>query len=655
VNIRLLKWLPVCLLALVVAVPSGCGNEAAVASSTGNSGDTDGSGNSATLLGGDNGENNDSEAPAEGELTDQGLVFKVPYERGEGTITLARQNGLLRVDAVVRMPYHAGDHGQDSGANLRLAFSVNGTAGRFLIYQPSPLWAPSMQGSLTAYRMEASYSRTEGIRRLAERPAFVAESDIRQYDHWSATMWVDMRRLIVPGNSPDSRADTWRLGGVMGSVAGMEAWPEGFDYNNPGQAPQNMVRFKLSELPELDELDEDPRDRIIEHEAAVHEAMRRVAVHARSRATFPRMFEELKKARDQFPNELWPRDLLYQVSRMASQQSYDPALSEIDQDYAKYLLQYIEASPGQSRSHIEYMMVLLRQDRLTEAQGYLAHVMQTPLVTGRKTTEGFMKLEWADMLIDWGFVDLAESTLDEVSEHESIAADASLRINYKLARAKLYERKGDPESAAEAYQNVLTQERTHLQPQQLSQIQQQMQFQLQAQEQWEDELKYQEEDAEKQNPRWIIETSKGRIVVELFEDDAPNTVAALVKLANEEFYDGLNFHRVEPNFVAQGGCPKGDGTGSPGYRLKSEISRRNHFRGTVAMARSQDPNSQGSQFYICVSNNPSVVNLSGEYVVVGRVLEGMDVADSLRVGDKIESIRAENLRDHEYEPETIPE
>ncbi|MCC7509811.1 MAG: peptidylprolyl isomerase [Planctomycetes bacterium] len=187
-------------------------------------------------------------------------------------------------------------------------------------------------------------------------------------------------------------------------------------------------------------------------------------------------------------------------------------------------------------------------------------------------------------------------------------------------------------------------------------MQQLQQFQLQAKEQWVDELKYQAEDAKKKNPRLVVETDKGKIVFELFEDDAPNTVKSLVSLTKKKFYDGLNFHRVEPNFVAQGGCPKGDGTGSPGYRTKFEDNKRKHFRGTVAMARSMDPDSQGSQFYICVSNGPNVINLSdNKYLVVGRVIEGMDVADKLRVGDKIKSVRAENLRDHEYKPQTLPE
>src|SRR5436305_13297220 len=99
-----------------------------------------------------------------------------------------------------------------------------------------------------------------------------------------------------------------------------------------------------------------------------------------------------------------------------------------------------------------------------------------------------------------------------------------------------------------------------------------------------------------------IEMAKGgKIVLELFTDVAPNTVANFEKLANSGFYNGLTFHRVEPGFVVQGGDPKGNGTGGPGYRIKAEFNSRKHVTGAVAMARSQDPDSAGSQFYITLA------------------------------------------------------
>ncbi|MBX3459140.1 MAG: peptidylprolyl isomerase [Planctomycetes bacterium] len=266
-----------------------------------------------------------------------------------------------------------------------------------------------------------------------------------------------------------------------------------------------------------------------------------------------------------------------------------------------------------------------------------------------------MSLEWAEAIISWGHVTQASAILERLGADETLLKADSLRVNFKLAKAALAERQADSKKAAEVYKDLLTTERKFLTPQQLGSIQQLQQFQLQAVEQWEDELKYRAEDAKKKNPRLVIETSKGKVVVELFEDDSPNTVKSLVSLAKKSFFDGLNFHRVIANFMAQGGCPKGNGTGSPGYRTKFEENKRKHFRGTFAMARSMDKNSQGSQFYICFANSPNVLNLSGEYVVAGRVIEGMDVVDKLRIGDKIKSIKAENLRDHSYEPEKLPE
>ena len=135
-----------------------------------------------------------------------------------------------------------------------------------------------------------------------------------------------------------------------------------------------------------------------------------------------------------------------------------------------------------------------------------------------------------------------------------------------------------------------------------------------------------------------ISTPKGDMVFTFYADDAPQHSAAFIKLADAGFYDGLAFHRVEPGFVIQGGDPKGDGTGGPGYRLKAEFNPRKHLRGTVAMARSQDPDSAGSQFYICLGPQPS---LDGQYTVFGQVRSGMELVDQIRVGDRMQSVKIE--------------
>lgn len=147
----------------------------------------------------------------------------------------------------------------------------------------------------------------------------------------------------------------------------------------------------------------------------------------------------------------------------------------------------------------------------------------------------------------------------------------------------------------------------------------------------------------------VMETSKGTIVLEFYSEDAPNHVASFIELAEQGFYDGLKFHRVIPGFVAQGGDPitrdltsdqvrqgaPGVGTGGPGWNLKAEFNSRKHETGTLAMARSQHPDSAGSQFYICLAPQPS---LDGQYTVFGRVTEGMDVVMSLGIGDTIDSV-----------------
>ena len=128
----------------------------------------------------------------------------------------------------------------------------------------------------------------------------------------------------------------------------------------------------------------------------------------------------------------------------------------------------------------------------------------------------------------------------------------------------------------------------------------------------------------------------GEINIEFFPEDAPKTVENFVTLAKKGFYDGVTFHRVEPNFVVQGGDPKGNGTGGPGYTIKDEFNKEKHVRGVVAMARTQTPNSAGSQFYITLA--PAHF-LDGQYTVFGRVTSGMEVVDKIKVGDKMKSVK----------------
>jgi peptidyl-prolyl cis-trans isomerase B (cyclophilin B) len=151
-----------------------------------------------------------------------------------------------------------------------------------------------------------------------------------------------------------------------------------------------------------------------------------------------------------------------------------------------------------------------------------------------------------------------------------------------------------------------------------------------------DELRTLAEEAKTARAR--ISTPKGEIVFQFYPDDAPLHCAAFIKLARGGFYDGLTFHRYEPGFVIQGGDPSGNGTGGPGYNLEAEFSERPHLKGTVAMARAQNPNSAGSQFYICLDDAPF---LNRQYTVFGLVVEGQNVVDQIRAGDKMDKVTIE--------------
>ncbi|MBK7598542.1 MAG: peptidylprolyl isomerase [Acidobacteria bacterium] len=135
----------------------------------------------------------------------------------------------------------------------------------------------------------------------------------------------------------------------------------------------------------------------------------------------------------------------------------------------------------------------------------------------------------------------------------------------------------------------------------------------------------------------VIETGKGTIKFELYEDLAPVTTANFIELAGRNFYDGLNFHRVEPGFVIQGGCPLGNGMGGSDKKIQLEVSPnlKHGDAGAVAMARSSDPNSASSQFYITLG--PAAF-LDNNYAVFGRVTEGMDVVKNIRVGDAMSKV-----------------
>jgi cyclophilin family peptidyl-prolyl cis-trans isomerase len=180
---------------------------------------------------------------------------------------------------------------------------------------------------------------------------------------------------------------------------------------------------------------------------------------------------------------------------------------------------------------------------------------------------------------------------------------------------------------------------------------------------WAAEQKIREAEAKVDDlPRVLLKTSKGDIEIELFENEAPNTVASFVSLVEKKFYDGLTFHRVLRGFMAQGGDPKGDGSGGPGYTIACECRQPNHrlhFRGSLSMAHA-GPDTGGSQFFLTFLPTKS---LDGKHTVFGRVVKGFDVLSKLKQRDpdgatagvepdKIVKATVIRKREHEYVPKT---
>jgi cyclophilin family peptidyl-prolyl cis-trans isomerase len=163
-------------------------------------------------------------------------------------------------------------------------------------------------------------------------------------------------------------------------------------------------------------------------------------------------------------------------------------------------------------------------------------------------------------------------------------------------------------------------------------------------------------------PRVKLETSKGPVVIELFENEAPQAVGNFISLVESKYYDGLTFHRVLPGFMAQGGDPTGDGSGGPGYEIYCECHQENarqHFRGTLSMAHA-GRDTGGSQFFLTFK---PTTHLNGRHTAFGRVIEGLDVLAKLQrrdptranppEPDKIVKAEVVRKRDHKYEPTKV--
>jgi cyclophilin family peptidyl-prolyl cis-trans isomerase len=160
-------------------------------------------------------------------------------------------------------------------------------------------------------------------------------------------------------------------------------------------------------------------------------------------------------------------------------------------------------------------------------------------------------------------------------------------------------------------------------------------------------------------PQVLLKTSKGDVLIELYEDEAPNTVANFISLVEKKYYDGLKFHRVIDRFMAQGGDPTGTGSGGPGYAVPCECYRsdaRKHQRGTLSMAHA-GKDTGGSQFFLTFV---PTAHLDGKHTVFGQVIQGMENVDKLKRTDEggnpdeIIEAKVVRKRDHEYKPQTLP-
>lgn len=158
-------------------------------------------------------------------------------------------------------------------------------------------------------------------------------------------------------------------------------------------------------------------------------------------------------------------------------------------------------------------------------------------------------------------------------------------------------------------------------------------------------------------PKAVISTSAGDMTVELWNDVAPKHAENFLKLARSGFYDNLTFHRILPDFMIQGGCPSGDGTGGPGWTVDAEFNDREHHPGTLSMARSSDPDSAGSQFFIC---HAAASHLDNKYTNFGKLIQGYSVLDAIAAlgspsGQPSEPVVIETVTVRERSAEDTPE
>ena len=289
-------------------------------------------------------------------------------------------------------------------------------------------------------------------------------------------------------------------------------------------------------------------------------------------------------------------------------------LSQDDADPEEIFADLIERYPDAPEIVLAWVQYLDKQNRFTDGIKAIKGLDQEALTTA-SIAELYSGLLFADNLFNEAIEVLEQIDPAELENDVSLTA----KINSKL----------------ETYQGIAKR--------------------------WDNEEALREvEEAADDLPRATIITSKGLIIVELFEDHAENTVANFINLADSGFYDGTRFHRVLPKFMAQGGDPNSRegatgaaGSGGPGYTIADEHvgeDIREHFAGTLSMAKSTAPDSAGSQFFLTHLPTP---HLDGRHTVFGRVVSGLNIVRSIEVDDDIVTISVSRKRDHDYTPVTI--
>ncbi len=273
------------------------------------------------------------------------------------------------------------------------------------------------------------------------------------------------------------------------------------------------------------------------------------------------------------------------------------------------------AAPNEDRELTRFLVKLLADDSSRDAYEEAAVVSQALIENGCDVAEVFS---------EGAVAAFCTNDFDQAEKYFKLASD-----------------KGGLSEEAQKYASLLGEYRTY----------------------WEQELKIREKEAAADDlPRVKITTSKGEMIVELFENEAPGAVGNFISLVEKGFYDGLTFHRVLEHFMAQGGCPNGLGNGGPGYNIYCECKQdnyRKHFRGTLSMAHA-GPDTGGSQFFATFVPTP---HLNGLHTAFGRVIEGFDVLSKLQridpsakdkpQPDSIVKIEVLRKRDHEYAPNKV--